>query len=280
MKIIDAHAHPRFSTPWESATAIRHGNWELEEIIRQAGVAGIEQMIVLGNILRFGVNPDASQVRLINEETAELVERHPDFFVGYCYLNPLLSKEEIEQEALTFLRDGNFVAIKLEVDCCASDPRMGPLMEIAEMLDVPVLQHAWDTKNRPLIASPKAGMQQTDGQDVAILAKRHPRVRIQMAHLTGVGQVGVLAVRDCENVWVDTSGAQPVAGMTEYALQQLGEDRVIYGSDFPIRDLAGSLAKVYSAVPPGPVREKVFARNWESMIDRRPNSGGAPKAPS
>ncbi|MFO7725325.1 MAG: amidohydrolase family protein [Oceanipulchritudo sp.] len=270
MKIIDAHAHPRFSTPWESETAVRLGNWELEEIIRQAGEAGIERMIVLGNILRFGVDPDPAEMRLINEETAALVERHPHFFVGYCYLNPLLPKEDLEEEALTFIRDGSCVAIKLEVDCCASDRRMGPLMEIAEMLDVPVLQHAWDTKNRPLIASPKKGMQQTDGEDVAILARRHPRVRIQMAHLTGVGQTGVLAVRDCDNVWVDTSGAQPVAGMTEYALQHLGEDRVIYGSDFPIRDLRASLAKVYGAVPPGRVREKVFARNWETMTGWNP----------
>lgn len=249
---------------------MRLGNWELEEIIRQAGEAGIERMIVLGNILRFGVDPDPAEMRLINEETAALVERHPHFFVGYCYLNPLLPKEDLEEEALTFIRDGSCVAIKLEVDCCASDRRMGPLMEIAEMLDVPVLQHAWDTKNRPLIASPKKGMQQTDGEDVAILARRHPRVRIQMAHLTGVGQTGVLAVRDCDNVWVDTSGAQPVAGMTEYALQHLGEDRVIYGSDFPIRDLRASLAKVYGAVPPGRVREKVFARNWETMTGWNP----------
>jgi hypothetical protein len=84
----------------------------------------------------------------------------------------------------------------------------------------------------------------TDPEDVATLARRHPNVRIIMAHLTGCGVRGVLAVKDCPNVWVDTSGAAPETGIVEYAVAQLGAARILYGSDVPIRDFAVALARI------------------------------------
>lgn len=265
MKIVDAHTHPCFSTPWDMPEIVEVANWTPEQLRHRCREAGIERMVVLGNILRYGFRPDAQQMRTINEETAELVRDHPDLFVGYCYLNPLLPADVLEAEANRFIRDGDLVAIKLELDCCAADERMGTVMEVAEALNVPVLQHAWDTKERPLIPRDDDRVE-TDGEDVAMLARRHPRVRIQMAHLTGVGIAGVEAVRASDNVWIDTSGAQPVAGMTEYAVNALGEDRVIYGSDFPIRDLAASLSKVCACGFPESVQEKLLCRNWEAMV--------------
>jgi hypothetical protein len=265
MRIIDAHTHPRFSSPWESPEQLAIFNLPDTEIRTRAAEAGIEKMLVLGNILKFGPRPHAEQMREINEETERLVLEGGGFYAGLCYLNPLLSADELEAETNRFIRDGSLVGIKLEVDCCASDIRMDPMMEIAESLDVPVLQHAWDTKGRPAI-KPSADKAEIDGDDVAHLARRFPRVRIQMAHLTGVGRRGVDAVKDCPNVWVDTSGGQPTAEMTEYAVNQLGSERVIYGSDFPIRDLHASLGKVLGAHISEQAKERILALNWETMM--------------
>jgi hypothetical protein len=69
-------------------------------------------------------------------------------------------------------------------------------------------------------------------------------VKIIMAHLTGCGVRGVLAVKDCPNVVVDTSGAAPEAGLVEYAVAQLGAGRVLYGSDAPVRDFAVAIARI------------------------------------
>jgi predicted TIM-barrel fold metal-dependent hydrolase len=65
-------------------------------------------------------------------------------------------------------------------------------------------------------------------------ARRFPNVRVIMAHLTGCGVRGVLAARDCDNLLVDTSGAAPEAGIVAYAVEKLGVERVLYGSDAPI----------------------------------------------
>lgn len=265
MRIIDAHTHPVFSTPWESAEQLEVFRSSPDQIRSRAKEAGIEKLVALGDILKFGPRPTAEQMRIINEETDQLIESHPDLFVGLCYLNPLLPADVLEAETNRFIDKKKFLGIKLEVDCCAADRQMDPLMEIAEALNVPVLQHAWDTRNRPLLQT-KSDKAEIDGDDVAVLARRFPRVRIQMAHLTGVGRRGVDAIEKCPNVWVDTSGAQPVAGMTEYAVQKLGESRVIYGSDFPIRDLHASLSKVLGANIPDNSKERILARNWEEMM--------------
>lgn len=265
MRIIDAHTHPLFSTPWESAEQLEVFRLSPDKIRLRAKEAGIEKLVVLGDILKFGPRPTAEQMRIINEETEQLIDSNPDFWVGLCYLNPLLPADVLQAETSRFIDKKKFLGIKLEVDCCAADRQMDPLMEIAESLNVPVLQHAWDTRNRPLLKT-KSDKAEIDGDDVAVLARRFPRVRIQMAHLTGVGRRGVDAIEQCPNVWVDTSGAQPVAGMTEYAVRKLGESRVIYGSDFPIRDLHASLAKVVGANIPDCTKERILARNWEEMM--------------
>lgn len=268
MRIVDAHTHPIFKTPWEDPHILELSTLSIEEVIEQCAQIGIHRMVVLGNIIKFGFGPTAEQVRNINEETERLLRKYPDFFIGYCYMNPKLSEEELKAEAYRFLRDGDFVAIKLECDCSASDPQMGTLMEIAEELDVPVLQHAWDTRNRDGQKNGRPGKEETDGNDVAILASRHPRVRIQMAHLTGVNLPGIDAIAPYENVWADTSGSQPFSNITEYAVKRLGSDRVIYGSDFPIRDIAGSLSKVLSGPFSEEQKTKLLAGNFFAMMGR------------
>lgn len=268
MRIIDAHTHPLFNTPWEDPHLLKLSTLDIEEVVRQSAAIGIDRMVVLGNIVKYGFGPEPEQVREINEETERLVGQYPDFFIPYCYLNPLLPEEDLKAEAYRFIRDGDFVAIKLECDCSASDRRMGPLMEIAEELNIPVLQHAWDTRDRHQSGKRPARKEETDGNDVAVLASRHPRVRIQMAHLTGVNLPGIDAIAPYENVWADTSGSQPFSNVTEYAVKRLGSDRVIYGSDFPIRDIAGSLSKVLSGPFSETEQEKLLSGNFFAMMGR------------
>lgn len=77
---------------------------------------------------------------------------------------------------------------------------------------------------------------QTDPEHTALFARRNPDVKVIMAHLNGCGHRGVIAVKALPNVWVDTSGAYPMDGILEYAVEHLGAERVLYGSDIPIRE--------------------------------------------
>ena len=68
-----------------------------------------------------------------------------------------------------------------------------------------------------------------------------------MAHLNGVGHRGIEAIADVPNVVVDTSGGDPESGMVEAAVSRLGAQRVVYGSDAPIRHFGVTMNKVLGA---------------------------------
>ena len=131
---------------------------------------------------------------------------------------------------------GRMCGIKLWVARRAIDPGLDPIMERAVALDVPVLQHAWEKTTGNLIG-------ESFPWDVADLARRHPTARIIMAHLNGCGFRGLEAVADCPNLVVDTSGGDPDSGMVEAAVNVLGTERVVYGSDAPIRHFAVQMGK-------------------------------------
>ena len=230
MRVIDVHTHP----------ILRHDQRDIDgaaQLIRRARAHGIVHVVVLGDVIAFGRLPTAAQVRRINDETAELMRAYPDFVTGFCHLNPTLGERAVRSEVARCAALG-FRGLKLEIANNARDACMRPLMEEAEQRGLIVLQHAWSmTKIRERSFH-------TDPEDVATLARRFPRVSIIMAHLTGCGVRGVLAVKACKNVFVDTSGAAPEAGIMEYAVEQLGPERVLYGSDVPIRDFGVAIARV------------------------------------
>ena len=58
---------------------------------------------------------------------------------------------------------------------------------------------------------------------------------------------GVADVQDCPNVLVDTSGSQPEQGIVEWAVAQLGAERLVYGSDVVGRDFGTQLGRVLGA---------------------------------
>lgn len=137
---------------------------------------------------------------------------------------------------------------------------MRPVMAAAARHGLIVLQHAWSmTKIRQR-------SYHTDPEDVATLARRFPQVRIIMAHLTGCGVRGVLAVKSCANIVVDTSGAAPEAGIVEFAVEQLGAERVLYGSDVPVRDFGVALARITGSRLDSATKQKILRDNARALL--------------
>ncbi len=87
-----------------------------------------------------------------------------------------------------------------------------------------------------------------------------------MAHLTGCGVRGVQAVKPCQNVVVDTSGAAPEAGIVEFAVEQLGAERVLYGSDVPIRDFGVALARITGSRLDAATQRKILYDNARALL--------------
>lgn len=246
--VIDAHAHLGGGfRPWRTSDLAA-------DLVATAAEAGITRTLVstLGTS-ELLAHPSPAQLRAANEITASAVARFPDALAGVVYLSPEHPKASLD-ELNRYVADGEFVGVKLWIAMRAANVRLDPLAARISELGVPVLQHAWykTVGGFPGESTPA---------DVAELAHRHPGLRIQMAHLGGAGERGVADIAPYDNIVVDTSGGDPVLGEVDYAVTVLGADRVLFGSDVPIRDPATALAKVLGSELSEQDRQRVLRDN-------------------
>ncbi len=254
MKIIDFHTHPVF---FEAGLAPA----ETRAQIKRARRFGITRMVVLGDVLRYGRLPDEEQTRTLNDDVATVVQRGRGFYVGFCGLNPVLGEREVWREVeRCFEQIGGFHGFKLEISCNARDAAMKPVMEAARRYGVPVLQHSWSQTNIRERAF------HSDPEDTCELARRWPDVKIVMAHLTGCGVRGIRAARGLDNLFIDTSGAAPEAGLVEVAVGELGAHRVLYGSDIPIRDLPTAIGRITGSAIPAAAKRRILHDNAVQLL--------------
>jgi predicted TIM-barrel fold metal-dependent hydrolase len=83
--------------------------------------------------------------------------------------------------------------------------------------------------------------------DVARLAERFPTVPLICGHSGGDWELGVRAVRPCENVYLEFSGSDPHSGQLDYTVGKLGVSRLIWGGHGPSRSYSTELSKVLDA---------------------------------
>lgn len=253
MRALDIHTHP-------VCFAKGHSRKEVDRFVASGRANGVEQMVSLGDVLVFGPRPSERQVRIINDQTADVMRWHPKYFIGFCALNPTLGERAVRKEVDRCVGELGFRGIKLEISNNARDACMKPVMRAAEKWNVPVLQHTWSMTNI------KQRHMHSDPEDTAALARRHPNVQVIMAHLTGCGYRGVIEARGIDNLVVDTSGGYPEAGILDFALEHLGADHIVYGSDLPIRESGVTLQRVLDTKMSATEREKILRGNARRIL--------------
>ena len=253
---IDVHVHLR-------GAGARPSPEEMARCRQLARAQGIGAVHLLGNLISVGgYTPTPADIRTINDNTLAAMGWDPGFFRGLCYLNPAHGEGACLAEIERCVVAGGMIGIKLWVAVNARRPELDPILRRAAELGAPVLHHAW-YKTVQHVA------EESDPSDIADLAVRHPEVTIVMAHLGGGGWRGVRAVAGCPNVVVDTSGAQPEAGLVEYAVRELGPMRVVFGSDWPLRDFAVQKARVEGARLSARDRRWVLGENARRIFGGR-----------
>ncbi|MFC1525727.1 amidohydrolase family protein [Candidatus Latescibacterota bacterium] len=232
---------------------------EAERLMQQGQRLGIDGMLLLGDVLRFGFDADEEHIGKINDHTLQLVDEWPDYFRGLCYLNPGNDPVFLADEIARCLEHEGMAGVKLEVDVNARDARLDPIMADLEQRGAFLLHHAW-------YKTVGMAFHESTPADIADLAGRWPAVRIVMAHLTAAGHRGVQDIKPHVNVWGDTSGSQPMASIVEYAASELGADRMVYGSDAPGRDFAVQLGRIYGAELAEGDRERILGGNARRLL--------------
>ena len=224
MKVIDSHTHVWLS----KAEADRR---ELLECVEEVP---LERIYVSGLP---GYEPTADQVVAANDEVKLLLDACP-VARGQLYLNPALESEAMAEFSRCV--DMGFCMVKLWMATRASDPRNFPIYEAAIERGMPVLLHCFEYR---FDHAPN----QSNAVDFREAATRYPECTFIMAHMSGNFVTGVEAAAGLPNAYVDFCGTYGELGMVDYAVDRLGADRVLFGSDMPGSDIYHNIGKVTGA---------------------------------
>ncbi len=240
--IWDLHCHL-------SGVAGRTPDERMARLIEFADRMGIERLCVYMG-LKLSYDPDPQDMRRQNDEVLQALAHWHDRAFGFVYLNPNHVEASLK-ELDRCVRDGPMVGVKLWVAKRCNDAALDPLIARATELQAVVFQHTW-FKTPTAVAKADAWWQPGAGnlagesspQDLAALARRHPKASLICGHTGGNWELGIRTVRDLPNVSLDLAGSDPTQGFTEMAVREVGAERVIYGSDVSGRSFASQLAKV------------------------------------
>jgi uncharacterized protein len=234
---IDVHAHfGEYQRSGNLELANRFASADAETVVRRASEAKITTTIAspLSGLLPRGTADSVHG----NTEASESVEATPGL-LQWVIVNPLQPKTY--QQAADLLRRPKCVGIKLHPEeheyPIAEHGR--ELFEFASKHGSVVLVHSGDPLSLP--------------SDFLPFANAFSNISIILAHLgNGGGAAGdpTLQVRAIEksqhgNLFTDTSSARSISpGLIEWAVQEIGPDRILFGTDTPLYHAAMHRARI------------------------------------
>lgn len=249
MTVIDAHTH------------LDDGRFD-PRVLELGDELGID-LFLCTDIGAFVAHPGLDEVREMNRTLVRELRRHPDRLRGYCYVNPRFGAATMH-DLRRNVEDHGMIGVKLWIATLADDPLCDPILEYAAQRRLIVLAHAW---RKTVGRFPY----ESTAEHIAQAAARHPDVRFVMAHLGGQPESAIDTVRPYSNITVDTSGTIIGAGEVALAVDRLGADRVVFGSDLHHVDLAANVGKILGAGLGPDAERRVFGANiarWLAEVER------------
>lgn len=244
MTIVDAHIHLQ-------------DNDLAPDVLAEGDRLGVD-LFICSSIAGYRHYPYLDGVRKSNDDMYAVTQRHSGRVAAYCYVNPRHGAD-----ALTDMRrrieDQGMIGVKLWVATLADDRLVDPIVEQAIAYRAPMLVHAWRKTVGQLPYESTAA-------HIARLAARYPEARIIMAHLGGQVESAMNSIAPYPNVLTDTSGT-PVGGSeVAIAVQRLGADRVVFGSDAHGGCIAANIGKVLGAGLSTSDQEKVLGGTMTRLL--------------
>ncbi len=192
-----------------------------------------------------------------NELVRKAVQKYPEQLVGCYWPNP--HEETAAEKVRVALKEWGFRGIKLHPLFQAflpNDDIVHPIMEEAKRAGVPVLIH---TGHSPFSLPWSVGE----------LAENFPDVKIVMLHMgDGHGlyiQAAINTAKRMDNLYLETS-AMPMGTKIKEAIDVVGKDRVMYGSDFPFHNPAVEIARATAVNLSEEEFELYFYRNAKNLL--------------
>ena len=186
--------------------------------------------------------------RLGNELVRQAIHKQDRLF-GYLTVSPHDSDVDLD----SFFADPKFRGMKVHAAfhrSAINDPRYDCFYEYADAHGLPILFHAWEA---------------VDSVHIAQVAKRFPLAKLIIGHgvmrTWEVKREVISAVRKYDNVFADTTVSVAFDGAVEWIVNEIGADRLCYGSDIPFYDCRHVVGKVATAKLTDTDKRKILGEN-------------------
>ena len=212
--------------------------------------------------------PVCTDARDGNEIVSRAVRSHGRSVIGVAVIDPThMSPEEIQKEIRLRYVEQGFVGMKPypNMNLSYEDEAFIPWWSFGDRNRLYALVH---------VADETGGLPAVDR-----LSERFPGVSWIVAHAGmdwAFAEQVAASVRRRPNVYAEITYTSVTNGVIEFLAEAAGEDRVVFGSDQPMRDPRPQLGWVVWADLPAEVRAKILGGNFQRVLDRvrRPNPSG------
>lgn len=246
--IIDGHTHIGRQHSWD---------WNVDRLVASADALGVDKLLCshLGSIF-YSLHEG-------NRELGEAMRRYPDRLLGYVAIPSARLGQEVLEAIDRYTGEYGMAGLKIYSTprgrarpdrlLSVADPAMLPVVEHAARLRLPILAHATP-------------------DECAWLAERVPEATILMAHMGGTAIArgdwyrAITTAQQWPNVYLDTASSTVDAGMLELAVQIVGAERVVFGTDTPLLDPFTQLARVTGAEIGEAERQLILGGNMARLL--------------
>jgi len=218
-----------------------------EEMIQWMDKAGVDKAVAFYQC----------EEPLDNMYVADIASKYPNRIIGFALLNPWDYRAVEDLSRLT--TQHGLQGLKL------NPTRHGYSMDRTEILD-PLFEVAAHRKI-PIIAHGKDDLFTMPGK-FEIMAKRHPRVNLIIAHM-GVDRALGAAIRAAKrnkNIYLDTATVSPNA--IREAIKGVGPEKILMGTDAPWGRFELSIAAVEKATSDFHQRDLIMHENILRVLGR------------
>ncbi len=252
--VFDAHLHcpSESGNVWQWHPVTR----SFEEFVAYLDRTGVQRGII--NSVRCQEAKTPAEFIAGNREVARYVEKYKGRFLGACVVNPLFIDESL-REIEDCRKQLGFVWVG---ELCNYMPPFEYTIKEFEQLVAQVVK-----LNMVLDVH-------TELEEMEYIIGKFPRATIVFPHFGDDHEYNHIfkridAVAKHSNCYLDTSGSgHDRVGMLEYAVQTIGPDRVLFGSDFSINDPGTVLARIENAFISEEEKRKILAENLQALLRR------------
>ena len=196
-----------------------------------------------------------------NAEVDQVLRKYPDRFLGYITVNPNPPGQAVaELERWKHFHSPPLIKLHPATHKYpVTGKHYQPIWEYAHATSAVVLVHTWDSDPNcgPLL--------------FPAIARAHPNARILLGH-SGVTWRGyhqaIEAAKAADNLFLDLSGSQNHRLILEHCVEQVGADRILFGSDLPFLEAAMTLGRVLASDISDIAKEQILRTNFLRLVKR------------